>query len=129
MIQGSAGEATICVLLAAILRQQRNADAGKRLERSSMVVYASDQTHTVALKACRILGVQFRTVKTHKSDSYGLQANAVAAAIAKDVRESEDLIPIAVIATTGTTSSCAFDDLVGIAKVCHVHQLWLHVVS
>ena len=36
-------------------------------------------------------------------------------------------VPIAVVATSGTTVLGAFDDLVSIADVCEMHRLWMHV--
>ena len=35
--------------------------------------------------------------------------------------------PLAVVATSGTTVTCAFDPLDAVADVCHEHGLWLHV--
>lgn len=37
------------------------------------------------------------------------------------------LMPVAVIGTSGTTTSCAFDPLEQLADVCAKHSLWLHI--
>ena len=37
------------------------------------------------------------------------------------------MLPVAVIGTSGTTTSCAFDPLPELADACAPHGLWLHV--
>lgn len=90
-----------------------------------MVVYCSDQTHAIVQKATMILGISFKSITTSPDNNYALQGSDLADAIAKDV--AEGLVPIAACATTGTTSSCAFDPLPEIADVCKQHSIWLHV--
>ena len=87
VIQGSAGESCIVVLLAAVLRQQRrwaeqgdypseHEEGGEHpCSRNEMVVYGSDQTHTIVKKACRILGVRYCALATTKDTSWGLTAD------------------------------------------------------
>ena len=68
---GSAGEATIVVILAAILCYQRNNEHLVHSRRDHLLVYASDQTHTVVKKACRILGIQYCVIKTAQKNDFG----------------------------------------------------------
>jgi len=119
VIQGSAGESATVVLLAAAKR------ASSSVERSKMVVYISDQTHAIAQKATMILGLQYRSIKTSPSNNFELQADDLEKQIKDDIKNG--LMPIAVVATTGTTSSCAFDPLPPINEVAKKYGLWVHV--
>lgn len=125
VIQGSAGESCLVVLLAAILRKQKQNGGELPCARNLMVVYGSDQTHTIVKKACRILGVRYHVLATSEANGYGLQATEVQRAVEDDMRAG--LVPIAVVATIGTTSSCAMDDVAGISKVCATFGLWHHI--
>lgn len=124
VIQGSAGESCIVVLLAAVLRQGQTGD-GEPIARDRMVVYGSDQTHTIVKKACRVLGVRYHILPTRKVDDWSLQADVVEGAVEAD--KAAGLVPIAVVGTIGTTSSCAHDDIPAIAAVCKARGLWLHI--
>ena len=135
VIQGSAGEACIVVLLAAAVRaSQRSQDAV--LPRHRMVVYCSDQAHAVCQKACMVLGCIFRSVPTTEADGFSMRGAALREAVQADL--AAGLVPIAACATTGTTSSCAFDKIREIAAVCKEplggsgsppsgRALWLHI--
>lgn len=123
VIQGSAGETCIVVILAAIVRYQKQHGVTSR---DKMVVYGSDQTHAIVEKACMILGiVHYRQLPTTREFAFGLQAAPLREAIAADLRE--DLIPLVVVATAGTTSSCAFDAIADIVSVAREVGLWVHV--
>lgn len=114
------------VLLAAIIRKQAETNC-KNTSRDNMVVFSSDQTHAIITKACMILGItHHRTVRTHSAHHYALQAADLRAAIEEEIALGR--VPLAVVATTGTTSSCAFDPLVDISRVCKQYgNLWLHI--
>ncbi|GMI02927.1 hypothetical protein TrVE_jg10432 [Triparma verrucosa] len=120
VIQGSAGESATVVLLAAAVSKQK-----LQPERTKMVVYVSDQTHAIAQKATMILGIRCHVVKTALENNFEMQAADLEAAIEEDV--ANGLCPIAAVATTGTTSSCAFDPLVPISAVCKAREMWVHV--
>jgi len=122
VIQGSAGESAIVVLLAAAKKAEKE-NAG--LERSRMVVYAADQAHAIIMKACMVLGLEHHIVQTKAGDNWALQAVDVQTAIDEDIANGRH--PIAIVATTGTTSSCAFDPLPPLVEVATKHNLWLHI--
>lgn len=103
VIQGSAGESATVVLLAAITKAKKKFP---KLTREKMVVYCSDQTHAIVQKATMILGIHFRSIPTSKETNYALNPDRLGANLRRSKKDG--LIPIAVIATTGTTSSCAF---------------------
>ena len=88
-------------------------------------MYVSDQTHAIAQKATMILGIRCRVVKTSFENGFAMQAADLDKAVEEDVKMG--LTPVAAVATTGTTSSCAFDPLVPIAECCKKRGMWLHV--
>ena len=126
VIEGSAGEAAIVVLLAAISRKQAESP-GKGVSRDNMVVFSSDQTHAIITKACMVLGIpHHRQVKTSAAHNFAMQAADLKDAIEEEMTLGR--VPLAVVATTGTTSSCAFDPLEPISAVCReLGGLWLHI--
>ena len=56
-----------------------------------------------------------------------MQPDALARMVAED--RATGRVPFLVVATSGTTSSMAFDPVPGIADVAHAEGLWLHVDS
>ena len=126
VIQGSAGESATVVLLAAVVRSTgRGARSEAPPARHRLVVYCSDQTHAIVQKSTMILGVRLHKISTESRDGHRLRADALERAVSKD-RES-GLLPIAVVATLGTTNACGFDDLEKLGPVARRHHLWLHV--
>jgi aromatic-L-amino-acid decarboxylase len=150
VIQGSAGESAIVVLLAALIKKENqlakapitpSAPKDRKKThlthsdsdhwppvagpcRHKMVVYCADQAHAIIQKATMVLGCIFRAIDTSDTD-LRLTGSALEAAIAKDV--AMGFIPIAIVATTGTTSSCVFDPLPEIVEVAKKHNVWLHI--
>ena len=102
VIQGSAGEAAIVILLAATRAAQRrkaapvqgapvpadtNAEGGgDDVGRERCTVYTSDQTHAIIKKACMVLGLRCRVITTRAADGFTLLGADVAAAVDADVR-------------------------------------------
>ena len=133
VIQGSAGEAAIVAFLAALTRkQQEYAVLGlPQPRRDDMVVFASDQAHAIIKKACMVLGIgHFCVIPTTAEENFSLNPSALREAVQREIALGH--VPIVAVATTGTTSSCAFDSLTDIAaKLENVPGLtgsiWLHV--
>nr|WGU11341.1 tyrosine decarboxylase 2 [Crinum x powellii] len=125
VIQGTASEANLVVLLAA--RDRFLKKFGKRsLEK--LVVYASDQTHAAMKKACQIAGIypeNFRVLNADHSSNYAFVPEMLADAISNDL--SADLIPFFLCATVGTTSSAAVDPLSELGKISKANRMWFHV--
>ncbi len=93
---------------------------------SRLVMYGTTQTHTIAAKAALILGLDFRALPVSAESSYSLSGATLAAAIAEDVALGR--VPFMLIATIGTTSSGAIDNLPEIVEVVAKHPtLWLHI--
>jgi aromatic-L-amino-acid decarboxylase len=90
------------------------------------VVYASAEAHSSVEKACMTLGIGRAGLRRIPVDEdFALRAGLLEAAIAED--RAAGLVPIAVVATIGTTASTAIDPLARIADVTAREGLWLHV--
>jgi aromatic-L-amino-acid/L-tryptophan decarboxylase len=88
--------------------------------------YTSEHAHASIARAWRVLGFEPAHLRTLVADSAGrLAARAVDEAVAGDRRSG--LEPFCVMATAGTTSTGAVDDLTGLARVCRSEGLWLHI--
>eukprot|EP00658_Telonema_sp_P-2_P047060 TRINITY_DN3555_c0_g1_i5.p1 TRINITY_DN3555_c0_g1~~TRINITY_DN3555_c0_g1_i5.p1 ORF type:complete len:526 (+),score=107.89 TRINITY_DN3555_c0_g1_i5:44-1621(+) len=124
VIQGSAGESAIVAILAALTRAQ---EADPSLARHTMEVVTSDQAHAIITKACMVLGLHCRTVPTSIEHHFAMQPADLEQALQESA--AQGFTAVAVVATTGTTSSCAFDPVDQISAVCQVQPqpLWLHI--
>jgi aromatic-L-amino-acid/L-tryptophan decarboxylase len=89
-------------------------------------VYASDQAHSSIEKAAITLGIGEQNVRRVPCEAtYRMDVAALRSAIETDLRDG--LLPMAVIATVGTTSATSVDPVDDIAAICDQHRLWLHV--
>jgi aromatic-L-amino-acid/L-tryptophan decarboxylase len=79
------------------------------------VVVCSDQAHSAAEKAARMLGMQLRTVSS--DGAFRLDPTALG-----DLGEAA-----VVVATVGTTASSSVDPIPAIADACERAGAWLHV--
>jgi aromatic-L-amino-acid decarboxylase len=99
-----------------------------RPEIPALTVYASDQAHSSVDKALLALGLGTRNLRRVESDErFRLDPRRLAAAIAAD--RAAGRLPIAVVATAGTTSTTSVDPLPEIAAICREEGLWLHVYA
>ena len=97
-----------------------------RAEVPALRIYASDQAHSSVEKAAITLGIGERNVRRVSCEAnYRMDISALRSAIETDLRAG--LLPMAVIATVGTTSTTSVDPIPEIAAVCNEHRLWLHV--
>ena len=95
--------------------------AGRR-----MALYCSREAHYSVRRAAELLGIGGRHVRSIPLDSERrMQPDACAEAIDEDLRAG--IIPVAVVATAGTTLTGAVDDLEALAEVCEQREVWLHV--
>jgi aromatic-L-amino-acid decarboxylase len=89
-------------------------------------VYCSAEAHSSVDRAVMTLGLGRVGVRRVATDTeLRMDVAALDAAIREDV--GAGLRPMAVVATTGTTSSTAVDPVGPIADVCASHGIWLHV--
>jgi aromatic-L-amino-acid decarboxylase len=89
-------------------------------------VYCSEHTHSSIDKAVVTLGLGLEAIRRIPvDDRFALRPDALRAAIAAD--RAAGGLPIAVVATVGTTSSTSIDPVAAIADVCGEAGVWLHV--
>jgi aromatic-L-amino-acid decarboxylase len=97
-----------------------------RPELGSPVVYASEEAHSSIGKACMTLGLGRNACHRVATDeAYAMRVDALVAAVAAD--RAAGRLPIAVVATIGTTSSTAVDPVPAIADIAAREGIWLHV--
>jgi aromatic-L-amino-acid decarboxylase len=90
------------------------------------VVYASAEAHSSIEKACMTLGLGRAALRRIPVDEdYRMRVDLLGPAIAED-REMGN-VPIAIVATIGTTSSTSVDPVSAIADVAAREGVWLHV--
>ena len=114
--------------LTALTAARERAQPGSRLDGCDGrgVVYASAEAHSSVERAVEVLGLGRRSLRVIAIDSSRrMQPAALAAAVERDV--ADGLVPVAVVATAGTTLTGAVDPIRPIAEVCAAHGLWLHV--
>jgi len=91
-----------------------------------LVLYCSDQAHSSVDKAALVLGLGTDNVRRVASDdAFRLDVDALAAALAAD--RAAGRLPLAVVATAGTTSTTSVDPLHAVADLCERQDVWLHV--
>jgi aromatic-L-amino-acid decarboxylase len=97
-----------------------------RADVPTMRVYCSEHAHSSIDKAAIALGLGANNVVHIGSDAeYRMRVDALSDAIASD--RARGMLPLAVVATVGTTSTTSIDPVPAIAKVCQQHDVWLHV--
>ena len=138
VIQGSASEATVTVVVAA--RERYLAKVCERLEgqeredkrnqtMSRLVVLSSDQSHSSSVKAALIAGVRYKSIPCSSENDFAMTGADVQAALEQCNRE--DLEPFFLLTTLGTTSTCAVDRFHEITAVMRntpsLGNTWIHV--
>lgn len=134
VIQGSASEAIVTVMVAARDRYLNSCGEGVEDEkereriiaekRAKLVALGSNQAHSSTHKASLITGVKFVTVKTE--DGWKLTGKNLRETI--ESLKKEGLEPFYLTCTLGTTSTCAIDAFDEIAEVAAENpNIWIHV--
>jgi len=125
VIQDTASSSSLCALLAGRERATNYASNAKGCD-GKLVAYCSTQTHSSVEKAAKVAGLGAANIRAIPVDeNFAMLADALANQVAQD--KSNGLIPCFVCATVGTTSSNAIDPIPDIARICHEHNVWLHV--
>ena len=89
-------------------------------------VYCSEHAHSSVDKAALTLGLGLENVVHIACDEeYRMRADALARAIEDD--RAAGRLPLACVATVGTTSIASIDPVAEIAAICSRERMWLHV--
>ena len=89
-------------------------------------VYCSEQAHSSVDKSLMAIGLGQSALKKIPVDAeYRMNAAALADAISAD--RAAGVLPVAVVATAGTTSTTSIDPIPAILDICTREQIWLHV--
>jgi aromatic-L-amino-acid decarboxylase len=89
-------------------------------------VYCSEQAHSSVDKGALTLGLGLENVVKIPCDAeFRMRPDALESAVAAD--RAAGRLPLACVATVGTTSTSSIDPVPAIAAVCGSQQLWLHV--
>jgi len=92
--------------------------ARDRQQNHSNIVYGSEASHYSIAKACQILGLQFQAIP---SDDQGkIQIDALEKAC-------QHTSPVAIVATAGTSSCGAIDDLYACIEIAQRVGCWCHI--
>jgi len=126
-----ADTASTSTLIALICARERATNfsltrGGMQSEEQPLVVYVSAHSHSSVEKAALLAGFGRKNVHLVPHDAeFGMRADALAAMIQTDI--AEGLKPCVVVATTGTTTTTAFDPVAKISEIARAQNLWLHV--
>jgi aromatic-L-amino-acid decarboxylase len=100
---------------------RRGGLGGRRL-----AIYCSAESHYSVVRAAELLGMGTEGVRALPIDERRrLRPDAVAEAI--DADRAAGIVPVAVVATAGTTLTGAIDPIDALADLCAEREVWLHV--
>jgi aromatic-L-amino-acid decarboxylase len=89
-------------------------------------VYASRECHHTIQRSGGVLGIGRRAIKPIACDDQGrMLPAALRAAIEQDL--SADIVPMAIVASAGTTNTGAIDPLLAIGKIAREFDVWFHI--
>ncbi|KAI9769979.1 MAG: hypothetical protein M1840_003690 [Geoglossum simile] len=135
VIQGSASEAVVTVMVAARDRYLRESTAhleGAEREkaidekRGRLVALGSEMAHSCTQKAALIAGTKFRAIPAELEDNFVLTGKNFRKMI--DQCKLEGLEPFYLTASLGTTTTCAVDKFGEIAEVLQDNlSIWVHI--
>jgi aromatic-L-amino-acid/L-tryptophan decarboxylase len=93
---------------------------------TEVAVYASTEAHHTVQRSAAVLGIGRSRVRLIATDDrQRMRVDVLRRAVEDDV--SAGVLPIAVVATAGTTNTGAIDPVRGAGEVAHEHGAWLHV--
>src|SRR5262249_29873609 len=92
----------------------------------AVAVYCSDQTHSSIDKAVIAIGLGHQSLRKIPTDGeFRMRVDALEAQIARD--RADGVLPIAAVATIGSTSTTSIDPVPAVADVCAREKIWMHV--
>lgn len=89
-------------------------------------IYASEECHHTIQRSGGVLGVGRRAVKAIACDLEGrMLVSDLCKAIAED--REQGILPMAIVASAGTTNTGAIDPLQAIGEIAKENKIWFHV--
>lgn len=128
VINDTASTSTLVALICARERASNYSlsRGGVQGESQPLIVYTSAHSHSSVEKAALLAGFGKENVRVIAHDaSHAMRADALDQAIDDDLSRGRK--PCAVVATSGTTTSAAFDPIDAIARITGTRGVWLHV--
>ncbi|CEQ39736.1 SPOSA6832_01283 [Sporobolomyces salmonicolor] len=123
VIMGSASESCLTVCIAA---RERFLRLHPSTPTSELVILGTTQTHSLGAKAALILGLEFVAIETRAEDAWALRGEALERELKR--LEGEGKKPFILLATLGSTSTGAIDNIAEITAVtAHHPSLFLHI--
>lgn len=100
--------------------------AADGLDGRGVAIYASAEAHHTIQRSAGVLGLGRACVRHVAVDDRGrLDLGALRAALERDA--AAGVLPVAVVATAGTTNAGAIDPLRGAGELAREHGAWFHV--
>jgi aromatic-L-amino-acid/L-tryptophan decarboxylase len=97
-----------------------------RADLPALRVYASEHAHSSIDKAVIALGLGLENLVRVPSDAdFSMRPELLASAVAAD--RERGFVPLACVATVGTTSAASIDPVPAISEICRREDMWLHV--
>lgn len=114
--------------LTALIAAREHALPGARqtgVNGRAAAVYCSEESHHSIARAVEVIGLGSQAIRRIPTDQRRrMSTEALSDAISADLRAG--VLPVAVVATAGTTLTGAVDPLMAIADVCAEHGVWMH---
>jgi aromatic-L-amino-acid decarboxylase len=89
-------------------------------------IYISEEAHSSIEKSAITLGLGLQSIKKiATNEHFEMEISELSEAIELD--KQNGIVPLAVVATVGTTSSTSIDPVREIAELCKSENIWLHV--
>jgi aromatic-L-amino-acid decarboxylase len=128
VINDTASTSTLVALLCARERASgfSLSRGGLQQHEQPLVIYTSPHSHSSVEKAASLAGFGKTNVRAVPLDRVNaMRPDALAGMVAEDRAKGHR--PCAVVATTGTTTSTAFDPIDQLADIAQANDMWLHV--
>ena len=128
VIQDTASTSTLVALICARERATSFSltRGGLQAESAPLIVYTTRHSHSSVEKAALLAGFGRDNIRIVEHDvAYAMRAASLSDAIAAD--RARGLLPCAVVATTGSTTTTALDPLKEVGAVASREGVWMHV--
>ncbi len=110
----------------AAARTRKFPDSRKNGVTVPVAIYCSAEAHYSNIRAVELLGFGSSAIRSIAIDAdRRMNMDAFQAAIEQDL--ADGVVPLAVIASSGTTLTGAIDPLDAIADICERYGIWMHI--